>query len=238
MSLSWSEFKEQASVFLSSTITHGDDWEWSQVSERPGYGYLAKKRVAPKVVDHPFTTILNPIPLSEGEEEEDESDEIPGLDDVIDMDDDQATLQHDPKINSNLYIFDYHIVYSTTYQQPVLYFNAFKPDGKLLTHNEILYTLQISPGSENHPFISQKEHPVLGIPFYHIHPCETSKLMKEILISKPTPDFDYDNIKLQNNNNQDNNSDSNNVNINPQNNNYNSGDNVTKEGAHKIDTKN
>jgi hypothetical protein len=24
---------------------------------------------------------------------------------------------------------------------------------------------------------SKKEHPILGIPFYHIHPCNTSKLL-------------------------------------------------------------
>ena len=115
----------------------------------------------------------------------------------------QATLQHHYHGDDGdeegsgicvVYLFDYHIVYSTTYQQPVLYFNAYKPgillhvlipilsllfplrlyssyvsfpllpyvlcltvqDGKLLTHDQILYTLQVSPGFENHPFISQK----------------------------------------------------------------------------------
>ncbi|EGG16110.1 autophagy protein 10 [Cavenderia fasciculata] len=44
------------------------------------------------------------------------------------------------------------------------------------------------------PLITQVEHPVLGIPFYQLHPCETANLMKEVL-----------HIDIDNNNNNNNN---------------------------------
>lgn len=31
--------------------------------------------------------------------------------------------------------------------------------------------------------ISQQEHPILGLPFYYIHPCDTASLMSQVDLS-------------------------------------------------------
>ena len=71
---------------------------------------------------------------------------------------------------------------------PVLYFNAYNVVGKLLSRNEILQDLPIEYKNKdeelNWSFISQMEHPYLQLPFYFIHPCETSTLLSELLNKK------------------------------------------------------
>eukprot|EP01132_Coremiostelium_polycephalum_P002869 gene2869-3565_t len=61
--------------------------------------------------------------------------------------------------------------------------NGYNKDYSLLPWSEIWDYLPLSnydkPNISNTPFISQAEHPLLGIPFYQLHPCETSKLMNE-----------------------------------------------------------
>lgn len=74
----------------------------------------------------------------------------------------------------------YHIIYSTSYSVPVLYFNAYHENGKLLSLDEIwnkipkCYLSEIDKWST----ITQQEHPILGIPYFMIHPCYTADFMK------------------------------------------------------------
>jgi ubiquitin-like-conjugating enzyme ATG10 len=86
------------------------------------------------------------------------------------------------KGNPAYYVFEYHIVYSTTYRVPVLYFNAYKADSSLLTLDEVWDELQPTEMTEDNKwsFITQGEHPLLGIPFFFIHPCQTQQLMQQI----------------------------------------------------------
>ncbi|KAG2183741.1 hypothetical protein INT43_006752, partial [Umbelopsis isabellina] len=86
---------------------------------------------------------------------------------------------------------EYHVVYSSSYQVPVLYFNAYYSNGSVLTRDE-LDKFVINP-SYREPLksstlmqqgsISQQEHPILGLPFYYIHPCDTASLMAQVDIS-------------------------------------------------------
>jgi len=76
---------------------------------------------------------------------------------------------------------DYHIVYSHSYQVPVLYFNMYKADGSLLSVEDVWSCV---PGhymdrlqQERWTFITQQEHPLLHKPFYQLHPCHTGELM-------------------------------------------------------------
>lgn len=74
---------------------------------------------------------------------------------------------------------EHHIAYSTSYQVPVLYFRACFQDGAPLSLDEIYQ--QIVPDMyRDQVIITQTDHPVLGTPFWHIHPCDTRKLMNEI----------------------------------------------------------
>ncbi|XP_068478470.1 ubiquitin-like-conjugating enzyme ATG10 isoform X2 [Phaseolus vulgaris] len=78
--------------------------------------------------------------------------------------------------------YDFHIIYSSSYRVPVLYFRSYHSDGQLLPLNEIEKDL---PGhsakilSESKwTFITHEEHPYLNRPWYKLHPCGTSEWMK------------------------------------------------------------
>ena len=77
--------------------------------------------------------------------------------------------------SSQLVTFEYHVVYSTSYTVPVLYFNAWFSTGKLLTVEEIWKLAP--PCSDKYSYITQIDHPILARPFYELHPCRTEQLM-------------------------------------------------------------
>ncbi|KAI8144859.1 autophagocytosis associated protein [Fennellomyces sp. T-0311] len=84
---------------------------------------------------------------------------------------------------------EHHIVYSPGYQVPVLYFNGYDAEGTALSLDD-LYRWVVSKEMQDslkhsntlsaQGSISQEEHPVLGLPFYYIHPCETQSMMRSI----------------------------------------------------------
>ncbi|XP_039176691.1 ubiquitin-like-conjugating enzyme ATG10 isoform X2 [Crotalus tigris] len=81
--------------------------------------------------------------------------------------------------------YEYHVLYSCSYQAPVLYFRASFLDGKSLTLDEIwksvheCYMDRLWQGPWD--TITQQEHPLLGQPFFVIHPCRTNEFMSSIL---------------------------------------------------------
>ncbi|KAI7901844.1 autophagocytosis associated protein [Cokeromyces recurvatus] len=82
----------------------------------------------------------------------------------------------DQHMTDNSIQLEHHIVYSTSYQVPVLYFKANYNNGTPLSHAEI-YKYIISEVYQ-HIALSQNEHPILLEPFWYIHPCDTRTLMK------------------------------------------------------------
>eukprot|EP01090_Pellita_catalonica_P022229 TRINITY_DN8560_c0_g1_i1.p1 TRINITY_DN8560_c0_g1~~TRINITY_DN8560_c0_g1_i1.p1 ORF type:complete len:216 (+),score=20.53 TRINITY_DN8560_c0_g1_i1:447-1094(+) len=91
--------------------------------------------------------------------------------------------------DSSHLIYEYHIIYSPSFSVPVLYFNVTKKDGTLLEWKQILEDLKIA--IKDNKFInaaaagsvSQTDHPLLCVPFFHLHPCETANMMKEAVAS-------------------------------------------------------
>ncbi|KAF8796665.1 Ubiquitin-like-conjugating enzyme ATG10 [Argiope bruennichi] len=78
-------------------------------------------------------------------------------------------------------VFIYHIIYSKSYYVPVLWFTAHHSNGKLLSLEE-LWKLIPNCFKNNDPdakwnMLTQQEHPILGIPYFMIHPCYTSDLL-------------------------------------------------------------
>ncbi|KYQ93011.1 autophagy protein 10 [Tieghemostelium lacteum] len=68
-----------------------------------------------------------------------------------------------------------------------MYLNAYDNNtNSLIPYEDIIKQLEISDHLSNLPAISQVEHPVLGVPFYQLHPCETSNLMKDVFHSTST----------------------------------------------------
>ncbi|KAI8379797.1 autophagocytosis associated protein [Radiomyces spectabilis] len=92
---------------------------------------------------------------------------------------------------------EHHIVYSTSYQVPVLYFNASFSDGAPLSLDDLYrYVIPdtLANNLRNSPIsiqgsISLTEHPVLGTPFWYIHPCNTEALMQTIDYSITTENY-------------------------------------------------
>nr|XP_012639827.1 ubiquitin-like-conjugating enzyme ATG10 isoform X3 [Microcebus murinus] len=92
--------------------------------------------------------------------------------------------------------YEYHVLYSCSYQVPVLYFRASFLDGRPLTLKDIweevheCYKTRLLQGPWDTItqqivfFASQKflmEHPILGQPFFVLHPCKTNEFMTPVL---------------------------------------------------------
>ncbi|XP_071064948.1 ubiquitin-like-conjugating enzyme ATG10 isoform X4 [Dasypus novemcinctus] len=81
--------------------------------------------------------------------------------------------------------YEFHVLYSCSYQVPVLYFRACFLDGRPLTLKDIwegvheCYRTRLLQGPWD--TITQQEHPILGQPFFVLHPCKTNEFMSPIL---------------------------------------------------------
>ncbi|XP_013400486.1 ubiquitin-like-conjugating enzyme ATG10 isoform X2 [Lingula anatina] len=103
-------------------------------------------------------------------------------------DEESNTIQVKPQ--TRVISCEYHVVYSDSYSVPVLYFNMYHDSGKLLTLDEIwslvpqIYQSRLS--QERWTFLTQQEHPILGRPYFQLHPCHTASLMKHSVLSRAT----------------------------------------------------
>lgn len=87
--------------------------------------------------------------------------------------------------SSRVLQYEYHVLYSCSYSAPVLYFRAFTLEGRSLTleevwgsvHPNFKHRLQNSPLNT----ITQQEHPLLGQPFFMLHPCRTEEFLRPVL---------------------------------------------------------
>ncbi|XP_056149661.1 ubiquitin-like-conjugating enzyme ATG10 [Lampris incognitus] len=81
--------------------------------------------------------------------------------------------------------YEYHILYSCSYRVPVLYFRASSLEGRSVSLQELWstvhpnYRLRLQHNPLN--TITQQEHPLLGQPFFVLHPCRTEGFMKPVL---------------------------------------------------------
>ncbi|TKS80405.1 Ubiquitin-like-conjugating enzyme ATG10 [Collichthys lucidus] len=87
--------------------------------------------------------------------------------------------------SSQVLQYEYHIVYSCSYCTPVLYFRAFTLEGKSLSLEEVWSSVHpnFRLRLQNSPLntITLQEHPLLGQPFFMIHPCRTEQFMRPVL---------------------------------------------------------
>lgn len=84
--------------------------------------------------------------------------------------------------SQEVYYYDFHIVYSSSYRVPVLYFRKQRNDGQPLDLEDIEKDLPTHSAKvllkSKWTFITQEEHPYLKRPWYKLHPCGTSEWMK------------------------------------------------------------
>ncbi|VDN83866.1 unnamed protein product [Brugia pahangi] len=88
------------------------------------------------------------------------------------------------ELNGQTILRTFHITYSESYEVPILWFIFSRQTGALLNIEEIL---ELMPADKQKTIlsncltsISQREHPVFNLLFYHFHPCRTANLMKEV----------------------------------------------------------
>ena len=71
---------------------------------------------------------------------------------------------------------DYHIVYHVSFQVPCLFFVCYGSDGGIVDAEREAAGLVIPrPGA-----VSQQMHPILQMPFWFVHPCDTAALLDKI----------------------------------------------------------
>lgn len=83
---------------------------------------------------------------------------------------------------SSVIHYEIHIIYSHSFRCPVFLFNLSGEDGKLLHGDQLVNAITSNKGAINMKYVSQMEHPFLGLPFYYIHPCCTHNFMDSVLL--------------------------------------------------------
>lgn len=126
----------------------------------------------------------------EGNENQDEEEEEPEPEDLS-----VVEQTHMIKLFTT---YDYHIVYSLSHSVPALYFNAWHPSGKLLTLDEVWDRVDATHKdqiiSNKWGTLTQVEHPLLGQPYFQLHPCNTAKLMGQVM---PEPASAWTSVALR-----------------------------------------
>uniref|UniRef100_A0A0N5AD18 Ubiquitin-like-conjugating enzyme ATG10 n=1 Tax=Syphacia muris TaxID=451379 RepID=A0A0N5AD18_9BILA len=88
--------------------------------------------------------------------------------------------------NASTLVRQVHIVYNNVYEVPVLWFNFYKQGNYRfwLVIDEVLELIttdyRSSIKSTLLTSLSQGEHPNIGVAFYHIHPCKTQDVMRNL----------------------------------------------------------
>ncbi|XP_066299229.1 ubiquitin-like-conjugating enzyme ATG10 isoform X1 [Branchiostoma lanceolatum] len=178
--LTWCRFKDEASQLLRHSDRIKDGWEWTEVEEdQAGGSFLVKKDVIRPVGER--VDVKDCVPLEEAEDED--NSDVLGVE--YNMEEaDTNTVPCELK-ETEYYRYQYHVLYSTSYSVPVLYFIASRPDGSLASLDEVW---SIVPGSfqsrlqdDRWTFLTQQEHPVLGCPMFQLHPCHTATMMQPLM---------------------------------------------------------
>jgi len=168
--LSWSEFLTESKAFLERA---GGEWIWK---DSP-YTKYSKQEKASGYLSLREKIIRNTSSISNKELEK----KSLNFGNWISIEEDEASLSLSTFQSGEFHVYDCHIVYSPTFNVPVLFFNGYHLDGRLLSLEEVLQDVPKQyRREESWSFLSQDDHPILGIPFYYIHPCGTQSLMKTL----------------------------------------------------------
>ncbi|XP_069127205.1 ubiquitin-like-conjugating enzyme ATG10 [Argopecten irradians] len=193
--ISEDEFLRFTQHFLTLNAKNRDTWELRESIFNKKQVYLYKK--VSVVVDKPCTDQgVGPT-----------ADEITSLEEedssCLESGTDNSTLSpsSDPTGDTKgvapvHLVYEYHVVYSQSYNVPVLYFNIYKADGSLLNLEEVWSRVPDMYRDRLHldrwTFLTQQEHPILGRPYFQLHPCHTADLMEQVAgISSPGNNSNY-----------------------------------------------
>lgn len=91
------------------------------------------------------------------------------------------------KKDSELFLVDYHIIFSISYGVPVLCFNVFHDDGSIVDNKDAWELFKFNRTDHLETSLTQTEHPTLKIPFLTLHPCETDQLIGTCFLGSKNP---------------------------------------------------
>ncbi|XP_070775604.1 ubiquitin-like-conjugating enzyme ATG10 isoform X2 [Enoplosus armatus] len=177
-----------------------DGWSWEAV-QGSQEGYLKKAALRSVVVDsspawdqegsgsdsEPHASCLSWSDQQGQEEDQSVLGALVDADNIggdVDEDEDDGVCTVSEG-SSQVLQYEYHVLYSCSYSTPVLYFRAFTLEGRSLSLEEVWSSvhpsfrlrLQKSPLST----ITLQEHPLLGQPFFMLHPCRTEEFMRPVV---------------------------------------------------------
>ncbi|XP_057508814.1 ubiquitin-like-conjugating enzyme ATG10 isoform X1 [Actinidia eriantha] len=168
------DFAEKWKRFNTTTIPQ---WSWVPCSKRPWI--VAHQREG-------YLSLENVFHRGSSEENQDASSQI-GKEEPNWSDQDDAIDNTTLSCAHETHHYDFHIVYSSSYRVPVLYFRAYCSDGQPLDLDDIEKDLPANAAKvlteSKWTFITQEEHPHLNRPWYTLHPCGTSEWMKLLLVT-------------------------------------------------------
>nr|CAH0107956.1 unnamed protein product [Daphnia galeata] len=177
--ISWEEFVIGVRHILSVSGTIGDGWHFRGSLEEHCGGYLIKK------MDYPVD-VAEPTAASDGTRLKDDDDSTIDHDsaaDATEPSDEQDPCSIDPDPSFRPVCREFHVLYSLAHAVPTLYLRAWRSDGSCVDAKELwngLTAAEWRPSSDEFErlrSLTQQEHPFLGEPWYHLHPCRTADLM-------------------------------------------------------------
>ncbi|XP_055618390.1 ubiquitin-like-conjugating enzyme ATG10 [Toxorhynchites rutilus septentrionalis] len=154
------QFIAAARQFVRFSDEIQDDWELIETTA--GGVYLRKQTIVSTLAD--VTSAENVIDLDE-----------------LIVNDPSGVVPHPD--NKKLYRIEYHVLYSVSFQVPMLHFNAHKSDGSLLRLEEVWDAFGNIAGDDRAQLLqslTQMEHPILFKPFFALHPCRTADILANV----------------------------------------------------------
>ncbi|XP_028829696.1 ubiquitin-like-conjugating enzyme ATG10 isoform X2 [Denticeps clupeoides] len=161
-------FRLSCQLFIQHSSSIKDGWSWVQENASLE-GYMTKTVVVAgkTALDH----------CRNGHSHlEHEADAMSVVEQQVD-DEEEAPGQQLEADGHGVMRYEYHVLYSCSYQIPVLYFRASMLNVWNSVHPSYIKRLLQEPWDT----ITQQEHPLLGQPFFVLHPCRTEEFMRPAL---------------------------------------------------------